>query len=74
MLHILKGKFHDDKFLSLSKASDLDLKFPIVGEVACAFDIGEDVVAKHLENSYAKQKNERVQSSDFEDKKTIGID
>ena len=74
VLHIQKGKFHDDKFLSLSKANDLDLKFPIVGEVACAFDIGEDVVAKHLESSYAKQKNERVHSSDFEVKKTIGID
>ena len=73
VLHIQKGKLHDDKFLSLPKASDLEFKLPNDGETACAFDIGEDVVAKHLESSYAKQKNERVQSSDFEVKKTIGI-
>ena len=74
VLHFQKGKFHDDKFLSLSKASDLHLKFPIVGEVACAFDIEEDVVAKHLESSYPKQHNEREQSSYFEVKKAIGND
>ena len=74
VLHIQKGKFHDDMFLSLSKASDLELKLPNDGETACAFDIGEDVVAKHLESSYAKQEKERVQSSDFEVKRTIGID
>ena len=60
--------------LSLSKASDLDLNFATNGEAAGSFDIGEDVVAKHLESSYAKQENERVQSSDFEVKKAIGID
>ena len=56
VLHIQKGKFHDVKLLSLSKASDLNLEFPNDGEAACAFDIGEDVVAKQLESSYPKQK------------------
>ena len=74
VLHIQKGKFHDDKLLSLSKASDLDLKFPIVGETACAFDIGEDVVTVLLGSSYPKQDNEREQSSDFEVKKAKIID
>ena len=74
VLHIQKGKFHDNKLLSLSKASDLDLKFPIDGEVACAFDIGENVVAVHLGSSYPTQDNERVQPADFEVKIAKGID
>ena len=40
VLHIQKGMFNDDKFLSLSKASDLDLNFSIDEEASCAFDIG----------------------------------
>ena len=74
VLHIQKGKFHDDKLLSFSKASDLELKLPNDGETACAFDIGEDVVAVLLGSSYPKQDKERVQSLDFEVKKAIGID
>ena len=74
VLHIQKVKFHDDKLLSHSEACDLDLKLPNDGETACAFDIGKDVVAKHLENSYPKQYNKREQSSDFEVKKAKSID
>ena len=74
VLHIPKGKFNDDKFLSLSKASDLELNLPNDGETACAFDIGEDVVEVLLGSSYPKQDNERELSSDFEVKKAKGID
>ena len=74
VLHFQRGKFHDDKLLSLSEASDLDLNFPIDGEAACAFDIGEDVVAVLLGSSFPKQDNEREQSSYFEVKKTKVID
>ena len=57
--------FHDDMFLSLSKASDLELKLP---------NDGKDVVALLLGSSYPKQDNEREQSWDFEVKKAKGID
>ena len=74
VLHIRKGKFHDDKSLQLSKESDLDLKMPNDGETACVFDIAENVVALLLGISYPKQDNEREQFSDFEVKKAIGND
>ena len=72
VLQIQKGKFGDDKSVSLSKEIDLELKLLIDGENSFPFDFGENVVPVQFESSYSKQDNEREQSSDFEVKKAIG--
>ena len=74
VLQIQKGKFGDDKSVSLSKENDLGLKFQKDGKKDCAFDSGENVVPVQFESSYSKQDNEREQSSDFEVMKAIETD
>ena len=44
VLQIQKGKFGDDKSVSLSKEIDLELKLLIDGENSFPFDFGENVV------------------------------
>ena len=64
----------DDKSLSPAKASDLVQKFSKDGEDACAFVIGERVMAVHFESFYWKQDTEWEHSFDFEVKKAIDTD
>ena len=71
VLQIQKGKFGDDKSVSLSKEIDLELKLLIDGENSFSFDFGENVVPVQFESSYSKQDNKREQSSDFEVKKAV---
>ena len=71
VLQIQKGKFGDDKSVSLSKEIDLELKLLIDGENSFSFDFGMNVVPVQFESSYSKQDNKREQSSDFEVKKAV---
>ena len=71
VLQIQKGKFGDDKSVSLSKEIDLELKLLIDGENSFPFDFGENVVPVQFESSFSKQDNKREQSSDFEVKKAV---
>ena len=69
-----KVELGNEKSVSISEASDLELKLQSDGENVFPFDFGENVVSVHFESSFSKQSSECEQSSDYEIWKAISTD
>ena len=53
-------EFDDDRPLSPSKASDMDLRMPSNGKKDYVIDFEDNVVAVHFESSYSRQDNKEA--------------